>query len=129
MPLKTNAHFRAAPARFLWARLIAAMNADVSMPIRMNKASNVHADTPSAHLPAQAVAWLYDLKKPMQRLLIIAGILLVVAGLAWPWLSRLPLGRLPGDIHIVREGFSFYFPITTGLLVSVVLTLLLWLFR
>lgn len=65
----------------------------------------------------------------MQRLLIIAGIMLVAAGLTWPWLSRLPLGRLPGDIHIMREGFSFYFPITTGILVSVVLTLLLWLFK
>jgi hypothetical protein len=65
----------------------------------------------------------------MQRFLILTGIVLVVAGLTWPWLSRLPLGRLPGDIHIVREGFSFHFPLTTSILVSLLLTLLIWLFR
>jgi hypothetical protein len=65
----------------------------------------------------------------MQRFLIIAGLALVIAGLAWPWLSRLPLGRLPGDIHIVREGFSFHFPIVTCIVISLLLTLLIWLFR
>jgi hypothetical protein len=58
----------------------------------------------------------------MQRILIIAGILLVAAGLLWPWLTRLGLGRLPGDIAIEREGFSFYFPITTMIVVSIVVT-------
>jgi hypothetical protein len=62
----------------------------------------------------------------MQRLLIILGLLLVLAGLAWPWLSKLPLGRLPGDIIIERENFRLYFPLTSGLLVSLVLSLLLW---
>ena len=62
----------------------------------------------------------------MQRLLIIAGILLLLAGLAWPWLSKLPFGRLPGDIIIERENFRLYFPLTTGLLVSLLLSLLLW---
>lgn len=62
----------------------------------------------------------------MQRLLILLGLLLLLIGLAWPWLSKLPLGRLPGDITIERENFSFYFPLTTGLLVSVLLSLLLW---
>ena len=65
----------------------------------------------------------------MQKLLIITGLILLAAGLAWPWLRRLPLGRLPGDIHIVREGFSFSFPIITCLIVSVVLSLILWFFR
>ena len=65
----------------------------------------------------------------MQRLLITAGIVLLLAGLFWPWLSRLPLGRLPGDIRIVRDGFSFHFPIVTCIVVSIVLSLLLWLFR
>jgi len=65
----------------------------------------------------------------MARLLIILGIALVAVGLAWPWLGKLGLGRLPGDIHIVREGYSFYFPITTGLIVSAVITLILWLRR
>jgi hypothetical protein len=65
----------------------------------------------------------------MQKLLISAGLLLLGAGLAWPWLRRLPLGRLPGDIHIARAGFSFSFPIVTCLLISVVVSLLLWLLR
>ncbi len=62
----------------------------------------------------------------MQQLFITLGILLLVLGLLWPWLSQLPLGRLPGDIHIERENFSFRFPLMTGLLISVVLTLILW---
>ena len=62
----------------------------------------------------------------MQRVLILLGLLLLLVGLAWPWLSKLPFGRLPGDITIERENFSFYFPLTTGLLVSVLLSLLLW---
>ena len=65
----------------------------------------------------------------MQRLLIALGLLFLVAGLAWPWLSKLPWGRLPGDISIVREGYSFHFPLATSLLVSIVLTVLLWLWR
>ena len=62
----------------------------------------------------------------MQQLLVILGILLLVLGLLWPWLSQLPLGRLPGDIHIERENFSFRFPLMTGLLISIVLSLILW---
>lgn len=65
----------------------------------------------------------------MQQLLIILGILLLVMGLLWPWLSQLPLGRLPGDFHIERENFSFHFPLMTGLVISVVLTLILWWMR
>ncbi len=65
----------------------------------------------------------------MQRFLIILGLGSLLAGLLWPWLGRLPLGRLPGDLLIQREGFRFYFPITTGLLVSLVISLVLWLLR
>lgn len=65
----------------------------------------------------------------MQRFLVVLGALLVVAGLTWPWLSRLPIGRLPGDIVIVRPGFRFYFPLTTLILVSLIVSLLLRLFR
>jgi hypothetical protein len=65
----------------------------------------------------------------MQKLLIVSGLVLIAIGLAWPWLRRLPLGRLPGDIHVVREGFSFSFPIVTCLVVSVLVSLLLWFFR
>lgn len=65
----------------------------------------------------------------MQRVLIIIGLTIVVIGIAWPWLSQLPLGRLPGDIVIDRPGAKIYIPIVTMILVSGVLSLLLWLFR
>jgi hypothetical protein len=65
----------------------------------------------------------------MGRWLILFGIALVVLGLAWPWIAKLGLGRLPGDIRIERDGFGFYFPLTTSLIVSVVISLLLWLLR
>lgn len=65
----------------------------------------------------------------MQRVLIIVGVVLVAAGLLWPWLSKLPLGRLPGDIHVVKDGFGFHFPIVTCIVISVVVSLLIWLFR
>ncbi|MBA3756928.1 MAG: DUF2905 domain-containing protein [Nitrosomonas sp.] len=65
----------------------------------------------------------------MQQLLITLGILLLLLGIAWPWLAQLPLGRLPGDIHIERENFSFHFPLITGLLISIVLSLILWWMR
>jgi hypothetical protein len=65
----------------------------------------------------------------VQRLLIALGLLFLLAGLLWPWLSKLPLGRLPGDISIEREGFQFHFPLMTSILASIVLTLLLWWWR
>ena len=63
----------------------------------------------------------------MSRFLITAGIVLVAAGLLWPLLSRLGLGRLPGDIAIRGEHGGFYFPIVTCILVSLVLSLIFWL--
>ncbi|MHB8256828.1 MAG: DUF2905 domain-containing protein [Acidiferrobacterales bacterium] len=63
------------------------------------------------------------------RTLVIVGVVLVVAGLAWPWLSRIGLGRLPGDIIIRRGNFRLYFPITTSIVVSLVLSILFWLFH
>lgn len=65
----------------------------------------------------------------MQKYLIVLGLALVIAGLAWPWLKHLPLGRLPGDIVVQRDGFSFHFPVTTMVILSVVLSLLAWWFR
>ena len=65
----------------------------------------------------------------MQRFLIIVGIVAVALGLAWPWLARVGFGRLPGDLHVEREGFSFYFPLTTSIVVSLVVGLVIWLFR
>ena len=65
----------------------------------------------------------------MQRFLVILGAAILVVGLAWPWLARIGLGRLPGDISIERENFSFHFPLTTSIIVSLVVSLLFWLFR
>jgi hypothetical protein len=65
----------------------------------------------------------------MQKLLIVLGLALLAVGLLWPWLRRLPFGRLPGDIHVVREGFSFNFPIVTCLIISIVVSIVLWFFR
>ncbi|HET8584393.1 MAG TPA: DUF2905 domain-containing protein [Casimicrobiaceae bacterium] len=65
----------------------------------------------------------------MQRLLIVVGLLILVVGIAWPWIARLGLGRLPGDINVERDGWSFHFPIVTSIVISLVLTFLLWLFR
>ena len=65
----------------------------------------------------------------MAHVLIVAGIILVLAGLVWPWISRLGLGHLPGDIVIERSNFRLYFPITTAVIISVVVSLLLWLIR
>jgi hypothetical protein len=65
----------------------------------------------------------------MQRTLIVIGLLVVVIGLLWPWVSQLPLGRLPGDIVVDRPGFRFYFPVTTMIICSVVISAVLWLIR
>ena len=62
----------------------------------------------------------------MPRFLIILGIVLVALGLLWPLIQRLGLGRLPGDIVIERENFRLYLPITTSILISVILSLILW---
>jgi hypothetical protein len=63
----------------------------------------------------------------MSRFLIIFGLTLVVVGLLWPWLQRLGLGRLPGDIVVERDNFRLYIPIATSLLISALASLLFWL--
>jgi len=65
----------------------------------------------------------------MNRFLVIIGISLIVLGLAWSWVRRVKLFRLPGDIVIDRPGFRFFFPITTMLLISVVISLIAWVLR
>jgi heme/copper-type cytochrome/quinol oxidase subunit 2 len=66
---------------------------------------------------------------PVQRLLIAIGAILLVAGIFWPWLAKLGLGRLPGDIRIETEHGFFYFPITTCVIVSIVISLVVWFVR
>lgn len=63
----------------------------------------------------------------MSRALNIFGLGIAAVGLLWLWIARLGLGRLPGDILIQRGNFTFYSPITTGILVCLVLSLVLWL--
>lgn len=65
-------------------------------------------------------------KTVMSRFLIILGIVLLAVGFLWPWLGKLGLGRLPGDIVIERENFRLYVPLMTSLVISVVLSLILW---
>ena len=65
----------------------------------------------------------------MNRWLITIGIILLLLGLLWPWISKLGLGRLPGDIAVEKENVRFYFPITTSIIVSIILSLIFWFFR
>jgi len=65
----------------------------------------------------------------MQRFLIGFGLVVLLAGLAWPRLGRIGLGRVPGDILVQRGSTTFYFPLVTCLLISIVLSGLFWLFN
>lgn len=65
----------------------------------------------------------------MSRGLIIIGILFVLLGLLWPWISKLGLGQLPGDIAVEKENFRFYFPFSTSIIISIILSLAFWFFR
>lgn len=65
----------------------------------------------------------------MQRVLIVFGLVFLAAGIFWPWIAKLGLGRLPGDIRIDTENSHFFFPITTCIVISIVLSVLLWIFR
>jgi hypothetical protein len=69
------------------------------------------------------------MKSPISQFLITIGVVLVLVGLLWPVLSKTGLGRLPGDIVVERENFRFYFPLTSSIIVSLILTILFWLFR
>ena len=65
----------------------------------------------------------------MQKILLIIGAIILLVGVFWPWLARLPLGRLPGDIIIDRPGLKIFFPFTTMILLSLGISLILWLLR
>jgi hypothetical protein len=65
----------------------------------------------------------------MARGLITIGVILVAVGVLWPWLAKLGFGSLPGDLRIEHKGFTFYFPLTSCIIVSLVITVLLWVFR
>lgn len=65
----------------------------------------------------------------VQKYLLLTGAVIIIAGLLWPWISKLPLGKLPGDIIINKPDFKIYIPITTMLLISLIVSLLIWLFK
>lgn len=65
----------------------------------------------------------------MNRILIALGTILLFIGLLWPWLQKLPFGKLPGDILIEKETLRFYFPLMTSLIISAVISLIFWFFR
>jgi Protein of unknown function (DUF2905) len=65
----------------------------------------------------------------MQRTFILLGLVILLVGLAWPWLSKLPFGRLPGDLIFDKPGLKVFIPITTMLLFSAAVSLVTWLFR
>lgn len=65
----------------------------------------------------------------MQRLLIVVGLLIAAVGLLWPWISKLPIGRLPGDVVVDKPGFKLFAPFTTMIIVSLVVSLIVWLLR
>ena len=64
--------------------------------------------------------------RAMARFLIVLGLAILVIGLLWPYLSRIGLGRLPGDIVIERDNMSLYFPLVTCLLLSLLFSLVVW---
>ena len=65
----------------------------------------------------------------MQKKIILFGAFIILLGILWPYLKKIGLGSLPGDIKIMKENYSFLFPITTCILVSVFLSILFWLFK
>lgn len=65
----------------------------------------------------------------MQKALIIIGVLILAIGLLWPWLVKIPLGRLPGDIIIDRPNLKVYIPVTSMVLLSIVISVIFWIFR
>ena len=64
-----------------------------------------------------------------QKILIAAGIIILVVGFLWPWISKIPFGKLPGDIAVDKPGFKFFFPITSMIILSVVMSLIIWLIK
>jgi len=64
-----------------------------------------------------------------QKILIIAGIVLLVIGFTFPWLSKLPFGKLPGDIVVDKPNLKIYIPITTMIILSIIISFIFWLIK
>ena len=93
----------------------------------MRSCPSPNAASYSRSEPSVRQALSYALR--VQRLLITVGLLIALTSLLWPWITRLGLGRLPGDLRIDKPGFTFYASFTTMIIVSVVVSLILWLLR
>lgn len=65
----------------------------------------------------------------IQKILIIIGVIVIIVGIFFPYLSKLPLFRLPGDIVIEKPNFRFYFPVVSMIIISIIISIILWLFR
>ncbi|HSL89795.1 MAG TPA: DUF2905 domain-containing protein [Ignavibacteriaceae bacterium] len=65
----------------------------------------------------------------MQMYLLIIGAIIILLGLFWPFISKLPIGKLPGDIIVDKPGFKLYIPFTTMVIISTIISLIIWLFR
>ena len=65
----------------------------------------------------------------MQKILIYIGLIILVIGLLWPLLKELPIGRMPGDIVLQKDKFTFYFPIITCLVVSLIISIIFRFFK
>lgn len=85
--------------------------------------------TTVSKIPRSGLTKFHCIQIPMQKPLIIIGLVIIVIGLLWPWLGKIPLGRLPGDIVINRPNIRIYIPITTMIVISLVISLIMKLFR
>ncbi|WP_205635034.1 DUF2905 domain-containing protein [Legionella parisiensis] len=65
----------------------------------------------------------------IQKILIILGVILLIIGIFWPFIKNIGLGKLPGDIIIHKNNFTFYFPITTCIIISLIIMLIFWFFN
>jgi uncharacterized protein HemY len=65
----------------------------------------------------------------MNKWFILIGVVLIIIGIAWPWIGRLPIGRLPGDIIISKPNLKIYFPITTMVIISIILSVIMWILK
>ncbi|HEX9251034.1 MAG TPA: DUF2905 domain-containing protein [Ignavibacteriaceae bacterium] len=64
-----------------------------------------------------------------QKILIFLGVVIIIIGFTWPWLSKIPFGKLPGDIVVDKPNFKFFFPITSMIIVSLVISFIIWLVK
>lgn len=65
----------------------------------------------------------------MQKILLIIGVIIIATGFLWPWLAKIPVGKLPGDIFINKPGLKVYIPVTSMIIISIIISLIIRLFR